>query len=428
MNAKLKMRQYFKMAAQNIVLPLFYMVCSIRPVDKGLIVFADAHHHRCPDNLKPVLRALRKEQESGADIRIREMYLDYQDASFGSVLRHMLSFMACYAHAGTVVICDNFLPAAGCRKRKGTRVVQLWHACGALKKFGYDAADDIPEGYRGNVYKNTDLVTVSAEVCRQPFASAMGLPLENVQALGAARTDRYFSEKWKAAARKRFYDAYPEAEDKKVLVWAPTFRGNAGDPKSIPLDLQKLQQQLGNSWFVLASLHPHVAEKIRTGKGGADIGNISPGRISTLPTEQLFPVADALIADYSSLIYEYLLFGKPLILYVPDLEEYKSGRGFYQDFDEIPGVQVLREEELSEAVRKCAEEAGRAAGAESAVDIDSAADADGTAGAESAADADGTVEACVNAGSERREQFLRRYMSACDGHATERIVSWILKK
>ena len=67
-----------------------------------------------------------------------------------------------------------------------------------------------------------------------------------------------------------------------------------------------------------------------------------------LPTEVLFPSADAMIADYSSLIYEYLLFGKPLILYVPDLEEYESGRGFYHDFDEIPGVQVLREEELAE--------------------------------------------------------------------------------
>lgn len=397
MNAKLKLRQYFKMAAQNIVLPIFYAVCSIRPLDRGLIVFADAHHHRCPDNLKPVLRALKKEQENGTDIRIREMYLDYQDASFGKVLRHMFGFMASYAHAGTVVICDNFLPAAGCRKRKGTQVVQLWHACGALKKFGYDASDDIPEGYRGNVYRNTDLVTVSADVCREPFASAMRLPAENIQALGAARTDRYFSEKWKAAARKRFYDAYPEAAGKKLLVWAPTFRGNAGDPKSIPLDLEKLQEQLGDSWFVLASLHPHVAEKIRTGKGGEDIGHIRSDRISILPTEILFPTADAMIADYSSLIYEYLLFGKPLILYVPDLEEYKSGRGFYHDFDEIPGVQVLREEELAEAVRRCMEEAG-------------------------------TLEACANAGSERREQFLRRYMSACDGHATERIVSRILKK
>lgn len=397
MNAKLKLRQYIKMAAQNIVLPIFYAVCSIRPLDRGLIVFADAHHHSCPDNLKPVLRSLRKAQERGADIRIREMYLDYQDASFGKVLRHMFGFMASYAHAGTVVICDNFLPAAGCRKRKGTQVVQLWHACGALKKFGYDASDDIPEGYRGNVYRNTDLVTVSADVCREPFASAMRLPVENIQALGAARTDRYFSEKWKAAARKRFCEAYPEAAGKKLLVWAPTFRGNAGDPKSIPLDLEKLQEELGDSWFVLASLHPHVAEKIRTGKGGEDIGHVSSDRISVLPTEVLFPTADAMIADYSSLIYEYLLFGKPLILYVPDLEEYESGRGFYHDFDEIPGVQVLREEELAEAVRRCMEEAG-------------------------------TLEACADAGSERREQFLRRYMSACDGHATERIVSRILKK
>ena len=44
MNAKLKLRQYIKMAAQNIVLPIFYAVCSIRPLDRKLIIFADAHH------------------------------------------------------------------------------------------------------------------------------------------------------------------------------------------------------------------------------------------------------------------------------------------------------------------------------------------------------------------------------------------------
>ena len=128
-----------------------------------------------------------------------------------------------------------------------------------------------------------------------------------------------------------------------------------------------------------------MAEKIRTGRGGEEIGHISPGMLSTLSTELLFPSADVVIADYSSLIYEYLLFGKPLILYVPDLEEYESRRGFYQEFDEIPGILVQQEEELADTVRKCTGEAG------------------GTA------------------------QFLKRYMSACDGHATERILRWILE-
>ena len=71
----------------------------------------------------------------------------------------MFEFMKLYAVSQTVVICDNFLPVASCRKRKGTKVIQLWHAGGALKKFGYDTADDIPAYYKGNVMANLPLVT-----------------------------------------------------------------------------------------------------------------------------------------------------------------------------------------------------------------------------------------------------------------------------
>ena len=59
-------------------------------------------------------------------------------------------------------------------------------------------------------------------------------------------------------------------------------------------------------------------------------------RVSAMPTAELYPVTDVLISDYSSLIYEYLLFGKPLVLYVPDLEEYRTRRGFYMAPEEIP--------------------------------------------------------------------------------------------
>ena len=101
----------------------------------------------------------------------------------------------------------------------------------------------------------------------------------------------------------------------------------------------------------------------------------------TIPTEELYPVADVLIADYSSLIYEYLLIGKALVLYVPDLEEYRSRRGFYMNIEEIPAQIVTQQAELAEAVR--------------------------------------------NGGQTPREHFLRTYMEMCDGRATGRIAKWM---
>ena len=394
MNLKLLLKQYIKMFSQNLMLPLWYRVCCFRPVTPGLVVFADAHHDSRPENMELLYQRLAnvgtisKKKKEAAGLEIKELYLDYQKHSPAAVLKHMFTFMKAYAQAETVVICDNFLPVASCRKRKKTRVIQLWHACGAFKKFGYDTADDIPKNYRGNVFKNIDLVTVSAEKCVKPFASAMKLPEANVQPLGVSRTDVYFDKEWQQDCRREFYEKYPEAKGKKIVLWAPTFRGNPGKPELIDLDLKKLQQQLGEEWLVLSRVHPHMHERYKETD-------------CSIVTERLFPVIDVLIADYSSLIFEYLLFDRPLVMYVPDLAEYRKKRGFYLEFSEIPGYRVKKEEALPMAVQQ-EYLAYQQEKNYNKVQLDE-----------------------MRAFRKRREQFLECYMSGCDGQATERILEYI---
>ena len=117
----------------------------------------------------------------------------------------------------------------------------------------------------------------------------------------------------------------------------------------------------------------------------------------SIPTEELYPVIDILIADYSSLIYEYLLTGSGLVLYVPDLESYSTRRGFYMGISEIPGEIVTDETDLAEAVLRAAQEM-------------------------KASSEDQEPHAGI---TEKREQFLKTYMNRCDGRATERIVDWM---
>ena len=382
-------KQYAKMAAQNLYLPLVYACSRMRPVKRGRVVFADAHHMRRPENMAPLIRQM---QEDGS-YEIIETYLDYRQASFGQVLRHMTDFMRLYATAQTVVLCDNFLPAAGCRKRRGTYVVQLWHACGALKKFGYDTEDDIPKLYKGNVFRNTDLVTVSAPFCEKPFSSAMRLPDGQVQALGVCRTDRYFDEDWKKRCREKLLQKRPDLRGRRIAVWAPTFRGSPGSPECISLDADVLQQKLceltGEPWTVLVKLHPHMQEEGK--RSGQNNSGLSSHEIR-MSTEELFPCMDVLIADYSSLIYEYLLFDKPLVLYVPDYRQYLSKRGFYMPHEEIPGPRVYEEKDLPAAVR----------------------------------------EACTSEAlpeyERQRKRFLEKYMRMCDGKSVERILEKIRER
>ena len=381
MSFRFQIKQIIKQAVQNLVLPVCYRLFCSQKVDPDLVVFADAHHDSRPAAMELLYQRLKKD----GSFKIYELYQDYGDCGAAAVARHSIRFMKLYARAGYIVICDNFLPAASCRKRKETKVIQLWHACGCFKKFGYDAADDIPKHYHGaNVYRNADLVTVSGDACVKPFASAMRLSESCVQPLGVSRTDLYHSKKWIEKCRKHFYEMYPVAAGKKIVLWAPTFRGNAGNPENITIDLVHLQESLGGNYQILARLHPHMLRGMRGGDLNTPVSALKEF-ICPIPTEELYPVTDVLIADYSSLVYEYMLFDKPVVLYCPDLASYRSGRGFYMDITEIPGEIVAEEELLAEAVRHA------------------------------------YVKKPENA------DFLNCYMGACDGKATDRIVQWIIQ-
>ncbi|MGI6018583.1 MAG: CDP-glycerol glycerophosphotransferase family protein [Marvinbryantia sp.] len=367
MNIKFVIRQFIKMGVQNLFLPVVYRFCKKRHVNKNCIVFADAHHEDMPFSMRCLYQAVKKN-----GMHVVMQFSDYGKGSFLDNLKNMLQFMRVYANAGYVVVCDNFLPAASCKKRSETKVIQLWHGCGALKKFGYDTPEDIPSYYKGNVLRNCDCVTVSAPWCVPYFASAMALPQERIMPLGISRTDLYYRPEFLKIVRKRFQNEYPQAAGKKVLLWAPTFRGNAAQARVCGQEaIDRLAQKLGEEWCVIKCLHPHMRKKLPKG--------------NCLTAEELLPVTDLLITDYSSILFDYLIFQKPLVRFVPDYQEYCKNRGFYMDYETLPGAMVESEDDLYAAVVKEAQDYDK----------------------------------------EALKKTFEKYMSACDGHATERIMKWL---
>lgn len=368
---KKKIRQLFKMAVQNLVLPLAYCVCCVQKVRPGTVILADGHSKARPQRMNCLFEALEKN-----GYEVTEWYRDFQDMSYGRALLSMLQFMKLYAAANFVVISDNFLPAASCRKRRKTWVIQLWHGCGAFKKFGYDTEDDIPKDYVGNVFRNYDLVPVSGPASVPAFSSAMRLKKGVCRPMGVSATDPYFDEAYTLACREEFYACCPEARGKKVLLWAPTFRGNPQSP-SVPgiSGMEALGSQLGEEWFVIIKYHPHMEEK---------------GYVSTvsLPGEKLLPVTDLLVTDYSSIVFNYSIYLRPMIFFAPDLKDYMDKRGFYLDYRTLPGRIVEREEELPGAVRSSLEQFD----------------------------------------PEPVRQFREKYMGGCDGRATKRLIRWMDKR
>ena len=205
---KIMIRQYVKMAVQNLLLPAVYSLHKPKQIEKGLVVFADAHNKKVPSSMAPLVREVKRRGHH----KVVEIYDDYQQTSFLRLLRRMLYFMKYYARAEYVVICDNFLPVASCRKRGETTVIQLWHGCGAFKKFGYDTEGDIPAVYKGNVFRNYDIVTVSAPECAPHFQSAMRLPKKVFLPFGVCRTDKYFKSAYNKYCGELFEQTHKEAK------------------------------------------------------------------------------------------------------------------------------------------------------------------------------------------------------------------------
>ena len=362
------LKQIIKMIMQALIFPAVYWFFSRRPVEEDLIILADGHKSELPYSMVEVYRALKDSR-----YRVIPYFRRGNEGSYLKNLLWMLSFMKLYSTARFVFICDNFLPVASCNKRKETTVVQLWHAGGILKKYAYDTKDDIPSYYRGNVFKNYTLVTVSAPCCIPIYERAMRQEKGIVKALGVSRTDRFFKEEYKKECIDNFYKYHPEAKGKKVILWAPTFRGKAGNPYLIgEKAIEKLMSDLSEGWYIITKLHPHM-------KRSYDL------RESSIPTEELLPVIDILITDYSSVLFDYVLLDKPLVLYAPDLQEYVDKRGLYIDYSELPGIIVTEGEHLTEAV----------------------------------------LSEYGSYNPQRTKLFREIYMSACDGGATERILKEI---
>lgn len=366
----LRFRQYIKMLLQNVCLPILYLWWARRPVQKDKILMADAHHTEMPFSMRRMYETLQEEGKTP------ELFVaDFGTLGFGAMFGFLVRFMRAYATAEYVFLCDYFLPAASCRKRPETTLVQLWHSCGLMKKIAFDTGEDIPKHYLGNMFGNYSYLTVSAQICVSVHAHALRIPQERVVATGISRTDYYFDPAWNARCRGQFYAQHPEAKGKKIAVWAPTFRGNAAQPYLVGLsDVRAAASALGEGWMLLIRAHPHI-------DAHRQVSNC------TIPAEELFAVADVLITDYSSVMFDYLIYKKPLVLFAPDLAAYEAKRGFYLDYRGMPfeiawdGAALARAVEGSAAYTK-AHEAEQAA-------------------------------------------FCRTYTGACDGKATERILKRI---
>lgn len=257
------------------------------------------------------------------------------------------------ATAGTIFLDNEFMPMAYTPISQKTKVVQLWHGTGTIKKFGQDS--DTGEvarlAHRGNE-RLTHLI-VNSEMTKKQYATAFNMPLEQVYILGLPRTDLILDEEQMEGLRKKFWKQYPELREKRCLLYAPTFRDQQVENPEIALDMDAFVKHMAEDEVLLLRLHPHVAanyssERLERYKGRVYSMSDYPG-VTTL-----LAAADCLITDYSSIIFEYCLLDKKMIFYAHDLKQFEeTGRSFYEDYETfVPGPVVYTQQELERECHK----------------------------------------------------------------------------
>jgi teichoic acid ribitol-phosphate primase len=239
------------------------------------------------------------------------------------------------------VVDDYFFPIYAIRPRRGTTIVQTWHASGAFKKMGYSLAGkqfgaDASLLRRVRIHSNYDVCLISSMHVLPHYVDAFRLPPDRFTSrVGVPRTDVLLAPDADARATA-VRERHGIAAGRRVVLYAPTFRGDRiTDARTTrDLDLRVLHAALGDDHVLLLRLHPFVRSAVEP---DSQLDGFVVDVSDHSDVNELLLCSDVLVTDYSSIIYDFSLLGRPMVFFTPDRAAYERERGFYFDYDEVPG-------------------------------------------------------------------------------------------
>ena len=223
-------------------------------------------------------------------------------------------------------------------KRKGQKYAMLWHAGVALKRIEADAADKLSFSYLQRAKADSKVCDLMISGCRMQTTLQRekfwyeGEILER----GIPRNDIFFDTARRGELRQRVAAHYGIAPDSRIILYAPTFRVDL-NTKPYAIDWARIMPAIskmfgGENVALLVRMHPNLIGKVDTSHLVAYEGVYDATLYHDM--QELLSVADMLITDYSSSMFDFALQGRPCLLYATDANAYD--RGFYFDLKELP--------------------------------------------------------------------------------------------
>lgn len=217
-----------------------------------------------------------------------------------------------------------------------TKFIQLWHAGVGFKSVGYSrfGKEGSPHPMESCHRKYTHVVVGSSDLI-PVYEEVFGVDQKNFYPYGLPRLDGYLDKIKIENFKKEFYENYPFLKGKKIILFAPTYRGSSQKDAFYPLEKinhKKILELKDKDFVFLYKMHPFINQEINIEKEYEDvIFNFS----NFNDINSLFYITDILITDYSSNVYEYSLLKKPIIFYAYDRDFYQLTRGVHRSIEEV---------------------------------------------------------------------------------------------
>lgn len=369
-------------AGQKVVYPLMRML----PLDRNLVFFESNLGLAANDSPFAVYKSASTTHREtlkftwSLDAHADKSVIDVRD----KIVRRK-SYAYYYSIARASYFVDNQSLPANFSKRPGQRYLQTWHGI-PLKKMGKDeprfANSEAAERLE-RVSSTWDLLNIPSPYFESTFVPAYGYKNEKLR-WGTPRNDELIAPTRSAVEVRRSLDI---PNDVKVVLYAPTFRESQRSrarATKLMLNVSDWAERFRDEYVLLVRAHYLNRFVVPDAVKGAVVDVSSHPNVS-----ELYHLADALITDFSSVMFDYALLDKPIICFAPDYDDYVArSRGIYFNLrEEAPGPVVESQDELFMAIGEM--------------------------------DSSGI--------SERHAEFVRKYCGIEDGKSSERSLLQLLK-
>jgi len=325
---------------ERVIMKIIYFFMKFMPTQRK-IVFMSSRSSKPSKDASMLIAELRRQRP---DYLVGHMCVP-ENKSFSYFL-HMLSQMVMLATSEIIITDSVIYPLNLLKHKPWLLVVYIPPYTGTIKKHDLSAvgtsSDYTPSQIRSlHLHRGYDFIIVNGEGSIDEAAAAYGYPREKILVHPIPKVELLKNKSYAKKMKERIFAAYPKLRQGKNILYCPTFRTN-----------QKEHNAESKALFDALCAHEDINIIVKNHpNSNMDILTKGPIIDHKFTTFEMLFVADAIITDYSNLVFDASVLKKPIYLYAYDLDKFAADHPFNLDYRrDMPGPVCTTPAEVEKAI------------------------------------------------------------------------------